>query len=175
LLISHFIDVPGKSKVRVRFPLAYRTAEMTSLALDRSPPAAHRTDPQDAARLLLRVALGALILLHGAAKLTGGPGFVLDLVSKAGLPSVLAYGVYVGEVVAPLLLIAGVWTRAAAAVVAVNMVVAVLLVHTGEFFALSKTGGWALELQGLYFVVAVVVALLGAGRYSLGGAAGRLN
>ena len=148
---------------------------MTSHALDPASRTLDRTDPQDAARLLLRVALGALILLHGVAKLSGGAGFVLDLVSKAGLPSVLAYGVYVGEVVAPLLLIAGVWTRAAAAVVAFNMVVAVLLVHTGEFLALSKTGGWALELQGLYFAVAVSVVLLGAGRYSLGGSTGRLN
>jgi len=150
---------------------------MTSLTLDRSSSssAADRDDRQDTAKLLLRVALGALILLHGVAKLFNGPGFVVGLVSQAGLPSVLAYGVYVGEVIAPLLLIAGVWTRAAAAVVAVNMLVAVLLVHTGEFFALSKTGGWALELQGLYFVSAVSVALLGAGRFSLGGTAGRLN
>jgi putative oxidoreductase len=151
---------------------------MTSLSLDRSSSpstVADRIDRQDAAKLLLRVALGALILLHGVAKLSSGPGFVLDLVSKAGLPSILAYGVYVGEVIAPLLLIAGLWTRAAASVVAINMVVAVLLVHTGEFFTLSKTGGWALELQGLYFVAAVVVALLGAGRYSVGGAAGRLS
>jgi putative oxidoreductase len=40
-------------------------------------------------------------------------------------------------------------------------------VHTGDVFNLSKTGGWALELQGLYFVTALAVALLGAGRYSL--------
>lgn len=150
---------------------------MASAALDRasSSSTAADLDRQDAAKLLLRVALGALILLHGVAKLTNGPGFVLGLVDKAGLPSVLAYGVYVGEVIAPLLLIAGVWTRAAAAVVAINMVVAVLLVHTGEFFSLAKTGGWALELQGLYFFAAVAVALLGAGRYSLGGTAGRFN
>ena len=150
---------------------------MTSIPLARAPIASTSggIDRLDAARLLLRVALGVLILLHGVAKLAGGPDFVLGLVAKAGLPSFIGYGVYVGELVAPVLLIAGVWTRAAAAVVAINMVVAVLLVHTGEFFKLSKTGGWALELQGMFFIAAAVVALLGAGRYSLGGTAGRLN
>jgi len=55
------------------------------------------------------------------------------------------------------------------------MIVAILLVHMPQFFTLSDSGGWALELQGLYIVVAVCVALLGAGRYSLGGVYGRWN
>lgn len=146
-----------------------------------APPAApsHLTgrnaDLQDAAKLLLRVALGLLILLHGIGKLQGGIGFVTGMVAKAGLPPALGYLVYVGEIVAPLLLIAGAWTRVAALVVAINMVVAVLLVHTGELLSLSKTGGWAIELQALYLVVALAVALLGAGRYSVGRSDGRWN
>ena len=132
-------------------------------------------DLQDAAKLLLRVALGLLILLHGIGKLQGGIGFVTGMVAKAGLPPALGYLVYVGEIVAPLLLIAGAWTRVAALVVAINMVVAVLLVHTGELLSLSKTGGWAIELQALYLVVALAVALLGAGRYSVGRSDGRWN
>ena len=130
---------------------------------------------QDLGKLLLRVGLGLLILFHGFSKVVGGPGFILGIVQKAGLPVVLGYGVYVGEVLAPLLLILGLWTRLAALVVAVNMVVAVLLVHLGEFFTMSKTGGWALELQGMYFLAAVAVALLGAGRLSVGGVHGRFN
>ncbi|WP_051244633.1 DoxX family protein [Azohydromonas australica] len=121
----------------------------------------------DLAPLLLRVVLGVLVLLHGVAKVMAGPGYMMALVSKAGLPSFVAYGVYIGEVVAPLLLIAGLCTRSAAAVVAINMLFAFALVHTGDLFNLSKTGGWALELQGLYFFTALAVALLGAGRYSL--------
>ena len=79
----------------------------------------------DLAKLLLRVVLGLLILCHGIAKLKGGPGFVLDVVSKAGLPPAVGYLVYVGEVVAPLLLVIGLFTRAAALVVAINMIFAV--------------------------------------------------
>ena len=142
-------------------------------ANQRSPGTDDRSS--DWGRLLLRVSLGALILLHGIAKVVAGPGFIVGMLAKAGLPSVIAYGVYVGEVVAPLLLIAGLWTRAAAAVVVVNMVVAVLLVHAGELHKLTQTGGWALELQGLYLVAALAVALLGAGRYSVGGSYSRWN
>lgn len=129
----------------------------------------------DIAKLLLRLALGLLILLHGIAKLKGGPGFIMDVVAKAGLPPAVAYLVYVGEVLAPLLLIVGLFTRIAALIVAINMAFAVYLVHVGQIFSLSQTGGWELELQGMYFITAVVVALLGAGRYSAGGTAGRWN
>lgn len=132
-------------------------------------------DSQEAAKLLLRVALGLLILLHGVSKLGSPPAYIIDLVSRSGLPGALGYLVYIGEIVAPLLLIAGVWTRAAAVVVAINMAVAILLVHTGQFFSLTKSGGWALELQAMYLLVALAVALLGAGRWSVGGTSGRWN
>jgi putative oxidoreductase len=138
-----------------------------------SPRTASRAE--DVAKLLLRVMLGGLILLHGISKIRGGPGFILDIVDKAGLPEPFGYLVYVGEVLAPILVIVGFWTRLAALVIAINMIVAVLLVHVGQLFTLNETGGWALELQGLYLVVAIAVALLGAGRYSIGGNFGRWN
>jgi putative oxidoreductase len=133
------------------------------------------TNTDDTGKLVLRAALAVLLLFHGFSKLTAGIGFVADMLAKAGLPAALGYLVYVGEVIAPLMILAGIFTRPAALVVAINMIVAVLLVHTGQFFTLDKTGGWALELQGMYFFAAVAVALLGAGRYSLGGSAGRYN
>ena len=129
----------------------------------------------DAGKLLLRAVLAVLLLFHGFSKLAGGIGFITGMLEKAGLPGVFGYGVYVGEVVAPLLILAGVFTRPAALVVAINMVVALLLVHTGQFFSMGETGGWALELQGMYLGGALAVALLGAGRYSVGGVAGRYN
>ena len=129
----------------------------------------------DAGKLLLRVSLGTLLLFHGISKMIGGPAFILGLVEKAGLPAPFGYLVYVGEVLAPLLLIAGLWTRAAAAVIAVNMVTAIYLVHLGDLFTISKSGGWALELQGFYLFTAIAVMLLGAGRFSFGGAGSRFN
>lgn len=129
----------------------------------------------DAAKLLLRITLGVLMLLHGVGKLEGGIAAVVGMVAKTGLPGALAYTVYLGEVVAPLLLLVGLWTRPAALVVAINMVVAVLLVHTGQLATLTPNGGWALELQAFYLAAALAIAGLGAGRYSVGGAQGRWN
>ncbi len=129
----------------------------------------------DLGKLILRIALGVLILFHGIAKVTGGPDAIAGMVAKAGLPHYFAYGVYIGEVLAPLLVIAGFWTRPAALVIVVNMAVAVWLAHMGQLTSISQTGGWALELQGMFFATALAIALLGAGRYSIGGAAGRWN
>jgi putative oxidoreductase len=129
----------------------------------------------DQGKLVLRVVLAVLLLFHGVSKLIGGVGFITGMLEKAGLPGAFGYLVYIGEVVAPLMILFGVFTRPAALVVAVNMIVALLLVHTSQFFTLNETGGWALELQGMYLGGAIVVALLGAGRYSLGGTAGRWN
>jgi putative oxidoreductase len=125
--------------------------------------------------LVLRVSLSVLILLHGIAKVIASPAFVTGLVAKAGLPPALGYLVYVGEVVAPIPLIIGLWVQPAAIIVAINMLTAILLVHIGEIFSLNMGGGWAIELQGMFLIAAVSVALLGAGRLSMGGKYGRWN
>lgn len=139
------------------------------------PATAAVPSTDDAGKLVLRLSVGILVLLHGIFKLHAGVGFIAGMLEKAGLPAFLSYGVFVGEVLAPLLLIAGVATRAGAAIIVVNMLVAFGLVHMGELFSLTKQGGWALELQGLYLFGALSVMLLGAGRYSVGGAQGRFN
>jgi putative oxidoreductase len=129
----------------------------------------------DQGKLFLRVILATLLLFHGVSKLVGGVSFIAGMLEKAGLPGMFGYLVYIGEVIAPLLILFGIFTRAAALVVVINMIVALLLVHTSQFFTVNDTGGWALELQGMYLGGAIVVALLGAGRYSVGGLAGRWN
>jgi putative oxidoreductase len=135
--------------------------------------AVHPLDDQG--KLVLRAILALMILFHGVSKLIGGVGMIAGMLEKAGLPGVFGYLVYIGEVLAPLMILFGIFTRAAALVVVVNMIVALLLVHTSQFFTLNEQGGWALELQGMYLGGAIAVALLGAGRYSIGGTAGRWN
>lgn len=130
----------------------------------------------DTGKLVLRLSLGILILLHGISKLTGGGvGFVAGMLTAHGLPAALAYLVYVGEVLAPVLLIVGIFTRPAAWIVVINMLVAFWLVHMKDLAVIGKTGGWALELQGLYLFGALAIAFLGAGRFSVGGTSGRYN
>jgi putative oxidoreductase len=109
--------------------------------------------------LLLRWTLAILMIFHGWAKVTGGVSGIEGMLVAKGLPGLLAYGVYIGELIAPLFLLAGVWVVPAALVIAINMAFAVGLAHKGQFLDISATGGWRLELQAFYFVTALVVAL----------------
>ncbi len=136
---------------------------------------APRESSVDAALLVLRLVMGILILFHGVSKLPPPPAFIVAALQKMDMPSVLAYGVYIGEIVGPLLIIIGVWTRLGALLIAVNMVVALALAHTGDLFHLNKQGGYQLELQAMYLFTAIAIALSGAGRYSVGGRFGPLN
>lgn len=118
-------------------------------------------------KLILRLALGILILLHGIAKIKGGVGGLSGAVTAAGLPAFVTYGVYVGEVLAPILVLLGWYCRIGAVLIAINMLFAFSLVHGAELFSLGKSGGWALELQGMFLFTAIALALLGPGRFSL--------
>jgi putative oxidoreductase len=129
----------------------------------------------DGGKLLLRLTLGVLLLFHGYAKMTGNFAFVEGVVGKAGLPHFVAYFVFLGEVVGPVLVILGLWTRIGGILIAISMLFAIFLVHPQELVQLGKGGGWALELPGFYLLVGLAVAMLGAGRYSVGGRAGRWN
>lgn len=121
----------------------------------------------DLGKLLLRLALGLLILLHGIAKLKGGIGGIAGMVEAHGLPGILGYGVLVGEVLAPILVLVGAYARIGGLLILVNMLVAIALVHLGQLGQLNEQGGWALELQGMYLAAAAAVALLGPGKYSV--------
>lgn len=134
-----------------------------------------QTTLDDIAKLLLRLVLGVLILLHGWAKVRNGIGGIEAMLVMRGIPAFLAWGVYIGEVIAPLLLIAGLYTRMAAALVFINMLVAVALAHTGHFGLFTASGGWRLELQAMFAMASLVVLMLGAGRYAVGGRSGRWN
>jgi putative oxidoreductase len=121
----------------------------------------------DLGKLILRLVLGLLVLLHGIAKLKGGVDGITGMVTAHGLPGFLGYGVLVGEVVAPLMVLAGLHARIGGLLIAVNMLAAIALVHTGQLGQLNAQGGWALELQGMYLFTALAVALLGPGAYSI--------
>jgi putative oxidoreductase len=123
----------------------------------------------DAGKLLLRLTLGGLLLFHGIAKLDRGVDSIANGLINVGLPGAIAYLVYVGEVVAPILLIVGLLTRPAALVVVINMLVAIAFAHANQLLSISKSGGYGLELQAFYLLTASVIALIGAGRYSIGG------
>lgn len=121
----------------------------------------------DLGKLILRLTLGILTLLHGIAKMRYGVGFIEGMLQSHGLPTFLAYGVFVGEVLAPLLLILGFYARIGGLIIAINMVVAIALAHTAQLLVIGKQGGWELELQGFYLFTALAIALIGPGKFGI--------
>jgi putative oxidoreductase len=121
----------------------------------------------DLGKFLLRFGVGFMMLFHGYAKITGGVGGIQGMLESAGLPGFLAYGVYLGEVVAPLFLILGFYTRISAAVLIFTMLNAIFLAHADELFAITKHGALALEVVYFYILCSLAVIFLGSGRYAI--------
>lgn len=128
---------------------------------------AARAGWDDWGKLLLRLAVAGLLIFHGIAKLKNGIGWMAGPLSGLGLPAFVGYGVYVGEVIAPIFVILGKWARIAGLVIAFNMVGAVVIALRDKMFTLNMGGGWAIELELLFMLGGVTIFLLGSGKYSL--------
>ena len=120
----------------------------------------------DIAKLLLRVSVGVLILFHGIHKVIHGIDGVKAMLSSAGLPELLSYGVYVGELIAPIFIILGLYARVASLILGLNMLVAIFLAY-GFSFSLAKYGGLALESPLMFLIMSFLIFLLGSGKYSV--------
>jgi putative oxidoreductase len=121
--------------------------------------------PTDLGLLCLRITVGGLMLFHGIHKLLYGHHLITQLLQSHGLPTFLKYGVPLGEVVAPLLLIAGVWVRQAATLIIITMLASLYLFLGKDAFTLDQYG--ALKSQLNLFFIGSSLALwgLGAGWY----------
>ena len=121
-------------------------------------------------KLILRLTLGSLLLFHGISKVMN-PVRTLDSMGErlaaVGLPTYVAFGVFAGEVLAPILIILGVYSRIGGLLVVINMLFALYLVHTTQLLTLSKSGGWGLELQGFYLLTGLALFFLGSGKLAL--------
>ena len=121
----------------------------------------------DTAKLLLRLTVGIMMLFHGIEKVINGINGVKHLVTNSGLPEFLAYGVYVGEIVLPILIILGLYARIASLLLALNMAIAIFLAYGSSLFELGKFGAPLMELPLLYLMMSVLVFMLGSGKYSV--------
>ena len=134
----------------------------------------------DAAPFVARVALGLIMLPHGAQHLLGlfgGYGFRGTLgwmTGTLGFPEPLAAVAIVSEFVAPILLLAGLGGRAAALAI-IGLMLGALSTHTGNGFFMNwfgqlKAGQEGFEYHLLVMALAGVVLLAGSGRWSIDGA-----
>jgi putative oxidoreductase len=128
---------------------------------------AARAGWDDWGKLLLRLAVAGLLIFHGIAKLKNGIGWMAGPLGALGLPAFVGYGVYVGEVIAPIFVILGKWARIAGLVIAFNMLGAIFIALRDKMFTLNMGGGWAIELELLFLLGGITIFLLGSGKYSL--------
>ncbi|WP_192457428.1 DoxX family protein [Musicola keenii] len=124
-------------------------------------------DKPDLGKLILRVSFSVLMLFHGIHKVIAGIGGIQGMLAAKGLPGFIGYGVFVGEVITPVLMIFGILTRASALAFSFTMIVAFLLAHPEAIFTLDKTGAWGIESVAVYFFAGITIALLGSGKYSV--------
>lgn len=120
-----------------------------------------KTKSTDFGLLILRISVAGLMLIHGIFKILNGIGFIKEMAGS------MAYGVYIGEVLAPIAIIIGFRTRIASAILAFNCLVALLMVHAKDLLALNSYGGYANELLFLYMFGAAALMFSGAGKYAV--------
>jgi putative oxidoreductase len=141
-----------------------KTKTMIHYIIGSHPAAYHRTT--SFCLLLLRWILGIVLFVGGASKVFGwfdgfGMETTLKFMRDAHFPDILSYLSMFGELIGGGLLVIGLFTRFAAMAMFINMVVAVWSVGLKNFFM----GGAAYPFTLL--VIATVIALLGAGKYSI--------
>ena len=119
------------------------------------------------ALLIVRLTAGLLIILHGIGNLRSGYTFIGSVMENAGLPPFFAYGSFIGEIVAPVLMILGFRARLASLVLTFTMLVAIFLAHAGDILALNAFGGWAIELQAFYLSGGLAIFFSGAGKHAV--------
>ncbi|MFV0481184.1 MAG: DoxX family protein [Campylobacteraceae bacterium] len=125
------------------------------------------SNSSDIGKLILRITLGGGMLMHGIAKVMNGISGIKGMLASNGLPEFLAYGVYVGEVLAAILVIIGFKTRISALVMSLTMFFAIFVAFGSSFLNIGKTGGFVSEAALFYALASIALMFLGAGKYSL--------
>jgi putative oxidoreductase len=121
----------------------------------------------DLGLLILRLAVGGLMIPHGISKLFKGTEGIAEMLAARGFPEIIAHGAIVGELIAPLLIVIGLFTRPASAVLAFNMIMSIYLAFGWAGFQLNQHGGITVELNLLYLFGALALMFTGAGRYAV--------
>ena len=121
----------------------------------------------DLGKAILRISFGMMFLLHGIHKIFAGTAFIQGLFIDKGLPGFFAYAVYIGEVLVPILIILGLFTRFAAMIWIGTSLVVVWLMHSEDLWTLNHFGAWAAEDIGVYLFASIAILLLGAGKYAI--------
>ncbi len=124
-------------------------------------------DFESVGKLLLRLMVGGLLLFHGVDKIFHGIGFIEGMLKVREFPAYIANGVYIGEILAPILLLLGWRSRWWAGVIVLNMLAALYLAHSRALFTLGTHGSWSLETPMMFLLGALAILFLGSGKYAI--------
>jgi len=117
--------------------------------------------------LLLRCTVGILIVFHGIANMNSNYAYIKSLLNGIGMPEFLAYGGFIGEIIAPILIVIGYRARLGSLIIAFFFLIAIFLGHSSDIFSLNQFGGWGIELQALYLFGSMAIFFVGAGEYAV--------
>ena len=122
---------------------------------------------KNTAIFLFRIAIPFTMLIYGIDKIRNGTGFIGSLLEAYGLPLILANGVFVGEIIAPLMLLIGFRTRMAGLLLSFNCLLAILMAQTQNILTLNPFGGWSLDLLFIYLMAGIAFYYSGAGKHAI--------
>ena len=120
----------------------------------------------NAALLFIRIACSVVFLYHGSAILFGafgGPG-PTKFAAFLHVPAIVGYLVGIGQFVGGLAILLGVFTRIAAAGIAIIMLGAIYLVHLPHGFDIARGG---FEYAFTMLLITIALLFTGPGAYSL--------
>jgi putative oxidoreductase len=121
----------------------------------------------NAAMLVLRIAMGALMMAHGYQKLVGFSSMKSDFYNLLGMGSTLSLAFCIfAEFFCALFVMIGLFTRLVTLPLIISTSIALFDVHAMDFF---NTG----EKASLFLSGYIVLLLLGPGRASVDGIAGK--
>jgi putative oxidoreductase len=102
--------------------------------------------------------------MHGWHKVLHGIENQTEMLASNGLPGLFMYFAYVSEVLAPVLIVLGIYTRLSVISIVVTMIV-ILYVIPAPLLNLNEHGAFTLELQYFYLLTPAALLFLGTGRY----------
>ena len=118
---------------------------------------------QPLALVVMRLTLGAIMIVHGSHKVFGGLHHHAQMVAGLGLPGWLGYVSAFTEFLGGLLVLTGFFTRAAAFAICIDLVVAIWKVHWHN----GLTGDHGYEFPLSAATLALALIFFGAGPIAL--------
>lgn len=132
--------------------------------------------PTDIGLLIVRLALGAIFIAHGAQKVFGafgGQGLegAVSGMAKTGIPAFLVYTAAFTEFFGGIAMVVGLFSRVAGLGLAIVMLVAMVKIHLPNGFFLASMG---YEYNLALLAMSLLIVFAGPGRLAIADIEGRL-